>query len=68
MSRVEENEQVRAQINRALNDQETVNEIFFDPNKGTQFLISTCIPLLHDMSLSLAVIADKISEVQQDEN
>jgi hypothetical protein len=58
MSRIDENEIVRKQIDDMLNDQELLTAILINPNKAMPILMGTSLHLLYDISKSLAVIAD----------
>lgn len=67
MNRVEENEEIRKQIDKRLNDPELLAAVALSPEQSTYIALGSMIPLIYDISKSLAVIADKMSEVQQDE-
>ena len=66
MNRVKENEEVRKEINNELNDPKLLAAMSVCPEKAAYVALGSMIHLIYDISRSLAVIADKMSEVQQD--
>ena len=63
MSRIEENEKVRKQIDDQLNDENLLLHLAIDPGKSALIENALMIPLVYDISKSLAVIADKLTEI-----
>lgn len=61
MSRVLENEAVRKQVDAQLNDTELAAAIMIDVDKAVPVALACLIPIIFDISKSLAVIADKVN-------
>lgn len=60
MSRVEENKKHLDAINSQLNDKDMLAEIILNPEKSQYLALTAMLPLLADISESLAVIADAL--------
>ena len=65
MSRIEENEKVRKEIDDNLNDENLLLDLALNPGKAALIEGASMIPLVYDISKSLAVIADKLTEIPQ---
>ena len=63
MSRIEENEKVRKKIDDQLNDENLLLSLAINPGKAALIENAVMIPLVYDISKSLAVIADKLTEI-----
>ena len=60
MSRVEENKKHLDAINSQLNDKDMLTEILLNPEKSQYLALTSMLPLMADISESLAVIADAL--------
>ena len=62
MSRVEENKKHLDAINSQLNDTDMLTGILLNPEKSQYLALTAMLPLLADISESLAVIADALQK------
>lgn len=62
MSRVEENKKHLDAINRQLNDKDLLTAILLNPEKSQYLALTSMLPLMADISESLAVIADALQK------
>lgn len=62
MNRVEENKKHLDAINSQLNDKDLLAEIILHPHKSQYLALTTMLPLMADISESLAVIADALQK------
>lgn len=60
MSRVEENKKHLDAINSQLNDKDMLTGILLNPEKSQYLALTAMLPLLADISESLAVISDAL--------
>lgn len=62
MNRVEENKKHMDEINSQLNDKDMLTGILLNPEKSKYVALIAMLPLLADISESLAVIADALKK------
>ena len=62
MNRVQENAACLKEIDTLLKDPDLIDAILLNPERGVEVGIASSLPVLIDMSKSLAIIADKITE------
>lgn len=62
MSRVEENKKHLDAINSQLTDKDMLAEIILHPEKSQYLALTAMLPLMADISESLAVIADALKK------
>lgn len=62
MSRVEENKKHLDALNSQLNDKDMLTGILLNPEKSQYLALTAMLPLLADISESLAVIADALQK------